>query len=196
MKIVNLAFTLRVLLLCLLTLTLLTVTTPVVLACSCAMPETPSEEMTKATAVFAALVTTVETTTGNVVRGSDPVTVTFQVAQVWKGPRSPMLTVTTARDGATCGYSFSVDDTYLVYAHGDPEALTVSLCSRTAPLINALDDLYTLGEGQQPQAEQPTPTPFISPLSTPTTQQTSTPVPMTTPPSTPRVHACGNHNPR
>jgi hypothetical protein len=167
----------KLLLLCLLVTSMVLVDAPRLLACSCALPGSPAAELAQATAVFAGVVTEVETPAGSVLRGDDPVTVTFQVAQVWKGPRRQTLTVTTASDSAACGYNFTVDEAYLVYAHGATDALSVSLCSRTAPLVNALADLYALGEGQQPQTEeQPTSTPFVSPLATP--PATPTPAPL------------------
>lgn len=169
----------KLLLGCLLVMGLVQVDTPQAFACSCAPPGTPTAEMTNATAVFAGVVTNVEAPTGAIVRSDDPVTVTFEVTQVWKGPRRQTLIVTTVRDSATCGYNFTAGQAYLVYARGETDALTVSLCSRTAPLITALTDLYQLGEGAAPQSAQPTPP--RSPLATPTLPATPTPIPTATP---------------
>lgn len=104
----------KLLLVCLFVMGLVQVDTPQAFACSCAPPGTPAEELTNAAAVFAGVVTTIETPTGAIARGDDPVTVTFEVAQVWKGPRRQTLTVTTVRDSATCGYNFTAGQAYLV----------------------------------------------------------------------------------
>lgn len=159
----------RVLLFCLLLASMVVGSATQALACSCMIPGSPAAEMSNATAVFAGVVTDVESSAGGVFRGDDPVTVTFEVTQVWKGPRRQTLTVTTASDSAACGYNFTLGQAYLVYAHGDADELSVSLCSRTAPLANAWEDLYALGEGQ------PTHTPLVSPLATPTPPATPTP---------------------
>ena len=62
------------------------------------------------------------------------------------------MVVTTGKDGAICGFGFSTDGDakYLVYANGKPEELTTSLCTRTATLDAAKDDLKELGESQKP----------------------------------------------
>lgn len=168
----------RVLLFCLLLASMVVGSATQALACSCMIPGSPAEEMSNATAVFAGVVSLTWRPVGGVFHGSDPVTVTIEVTQVWKGPRRQTLTVTTASDSAACGYNFTLSQAYLVYAHGDADELSVSLCSRTAPLANAWEDLYALGEGQQPQIEaQPTRTPLVSPLATPTPPVTPTPAP-------------------
>ena len=71
--------------------------------------------------------------------------VTLQVSEVWKGPQTETLEVTTPRDGATCGYNFKEGQEYLVYAYGKEEPFEVDLCSRTKPLSDA--DLRVLGDG-------------------------------------------------
>lgn len=166
---------------------LILVDTSRVFACSCAISESATAEIENADAVFAGVVSTVDRPTGDTISSADPITVTFEVAQVWTGPNEQTLTVTTARDDASCGYHFAVGVAYLVYARSNPEneggLLSVSLCSRTAPLINALDDLYELGPGEKPAAEQEqsSQTPVSSPLATPTPSGKPTLVPTATP---------------
>lgn len=107
-----------------------------------------------------------------VMRGSDPVTIVFDVSQVWRGPTESPLIVTTAIMEATCGYTFQQDDEYIVYA--GPNGLTnqpldANLCSRTAPLDQAQADLDALGPGTQPIAvAAPTPVPTLAPSPSPT----------------------------
>jgi hypothetical protein len=124
---------------------------PHVLACSCIPPGPPADELKKAAAVFA----------GEVVRlsggsGEGTVTVTFRVSRVWKGPQERTLVVTTPGSSASCGVSFEEGKSYLVYAEGEQEDLRAYLCSRTAELSAATEDLAALGEGTAPPADPET----------------------------------------
>ena len=130
---------------------------PCVFACSCVPPGAPREELTRSAAVFAGKVVRLDVPGGAVISSADPVKVTFQVAQVWKGPVAPTLVITTPRDSASCGVGFEQGGEYLVYASGDPNALTAILCSRTQQLSTAQADLAALGTGQQPAGTPQTP---------------------------------------
>jgi hypothetical protein len=121
-------------------------------ACSCAPPPPPAAALAEATAVFAGTVINIEVEDGEIFSSADPVAVTFEVATVWKGPVQQTLLVTTARDSASCGYSFEVGQSYLVYAYDAEDALQTGLCSRTTDLSSASDDLAVLGEGAIPAA--------------------------------------------
>ncbi len=124
-------------------------------ACTCALPGPPAEELAKSTAVFAGKVIGLRMPIGVFARSTDPVRVTFQVHAVWKGPAQDTLVVTTARDGASCGYPFSRGSEYLVYARGTESSLETSICSRTRLLSAAGEDLIALGEGTAPSAAHP-----------------------------------------
>jgi hypothetical protein len=58
--------------------------------------------------------------------------------------------VVTAVSSATCGYNFEVGKSYLVYAGTFDGKLNVSLCSRTALIDQAGEDLQALGLGATP----------------------------------------------
>ncbi len=73
--------------------------------------------------------------------------VTLQVSEVWKGPQTETLEVSTPRDGATCGYAFKEGQEYLVYAYGKEEPFKVDLCSQTRLLSRADAHLRVLGDG-------------------------------------------------
>lgn len=62
--------------------------------------------------------------------------VTFEVGKSWKSNLENEVFVTTADNGASCGYNFKVGDKYLVYAYVNQEinALFTSGCTRTSPL--------------------------------------------------------------
>ncbi len=122
-------------------------------ACSCVPPGTPLEELGRSTAVFAGKAIRIDA--GLLYSSADPVMVTFQVAQVWKGPEHARLTLHTERSGASCGYEFQGGQEYLVYASGPEADLYTGLCTRTQPLASAGDDLQALGEGTTPSDDAP-----------------------------------------
>lgn len=112
-------------------------------ACSC-MKLTPSEGLTSSYAVFTGEVIAIEMNTATRFGGLE---VTLRVKQMWKGDPSEELKVHTAGSSAACGYSFGEGTTYLVYAvRDDADPLRVSLCSRTAPISQAKEDLDFLGK--------------------------------------------------
>ena len=118
--------------------------------CSCLRPGPPLTALDQATAVFAGEVSAINQTA----RGFE---VSFSVAEVWKGELPQNLVITTGPHSAACGYSFEVGQDYLVYAHGrDNNRLGAGLCSRTALLSNAADDLVELGDGALPAFDKST----------------------------------------
>lgn len=132
-------------------------------ACSCAMPGSPQEHLARASAVFSGRVKNVEEASeGPFTSYTDPVEVVFEVKKVWKGGFSgdEEMIVTTARDGAMCGYGFVEGESYLVYANGE-DILNVSLCGRTSVLDQASADLEYLNsltpaeEGSPESGDEP-----------------------------------------
>jgi MYXO-CTERM domain-containing protein len=115
-------------------------------ACSC-MRITPAEGLSSAYAVFTGEVTTIEPNTATKFGG---VEITLRVKKVWKGDIGAQVQVRTAGSSAACGYSFVKGETYLVYADRDEaDPMRVSLCSRTALVANAQEDLDLLGKPSQ-----------------------------------------------
>ena len=111
-------------------------------ACECVAPGPPEQELGKATAVFRGRVAEVSGTRG----GTAERRVTFEVSEVWKGPAARELVVGSGV--GTCGYEFTRNDEYIVYAYGDgPSALSTDLCRRIRPIANAGEDLRALGPG-------------------------------------------------
>jgi len=135
---------------------------PPVHACSCMAPGPSGVELEKADAVFLGRVVAVETREREVreIRSFfSQHHVTFELEKVWKGcEEGETVTVTTASDGAACGYGFAEGESYLVYAYavgrdaeggtdaGDAPQLTTNLCTRNAPRERAGEDLEALGE--------------------------------------------------
>ena len=72
-------------------------------------------------------------------------TITAQVQQQWKGPRTDSLVVVTGRGDGDCGYRFLVGQTYLVYAGKARDGLLiVSICGRTMSAQDAGPDVLAL----------------------------------------------------
>ena len=120
--------------------------------CSCIVPGSPSEELDKSAAVFSGEVVSVKEQSffGTTISSTDPTTVKFAVDKVWKGTVRPDISFTTARSGASCGFTFAEGKEYIVYSRdGD----TVSLCSRTKLIEDAREDLDALGAGNPPNGE-------------------------------------------
>ncbi len=125
-------------------------------ACSCIMPPAPEQALADASAVFAGqVVDAAPEAEGEVVSSADPIAYTFEVSEVWKGEATPTVIIRTARDSASCGFSFVAGESYVVYATESEGVLSTNLCSRTAPLANAEEDLTALGEGQVPDPAEP-----------------------------------------
>ena len=122
-------------------------------ACSC-MSVSPSEAFERADAVFvgrAVSVTGVEIVHGDATYVDSLIT-EFDVATVWKGPVEHTIHIRSGADGASCGYRFTEDGEYIVYAYysENREGLRTGLCARTAELSWGLEDLAALGEGERP----------------------------------------------
>jgi len=119
------------------------------------MPVPPAQALAEAQAVFRGTVVGLDEPSagcGGTMSSADPVTVSFQVDEVWKGEVAVDQQLTTAVEGASCGFSFSEGKEYVVYARdgGADGGLNVSLCSRTRTVAEASEDLAALGKGDAP----------------------------------------------
>lgn len=117
------------------------------LACSCIPPKSPSETLKEAAAVFSGKVLKIrrqKTGSGSL----SQVEVVMRVETVWKGVDKTTIRISTASHSDACGYSFKEGNSYLVYAYGNAEDLSTSICSRTRRLSDAQDDLRELGKGK------------------------------------------------
>lgn len=124
-------------------------------ACSCVLPGTPEEELEESTAVFSGkVVEMIDKDKNNLIQSSaDPIAVVLEVEETWKGMDKSEVVVHTKRSSASCGYEFSLNKDYIVYANEGDGGLHVSLCSRTALLSGADEDLKALDEGEKPKEE-------------------------------------------
>ena len=130
-------------------------------ACSCVTPGSTSEELATSAVVFVGRVVSVREfeRDDGLIGSTDPTTIEFAVSTVWKGPSYETMYLTTARLGASCGFTFVEGEQYVVYSRNGS---TVSLCSRTRSLSEAQHDLVELGKGQAPIPGSIAPTPIPS----------------------------------
>lgn len=123
-------------------------------ACTCAPAGPPQQELERADAVFSGRVEAIGPAP---MPHDDPkwpsrLEVTLRLLAVWKGiPDGERVTVYTASQSAACGFGFEKGKRYMVYAYDAGGELTATLCSRTALLKQAEDDLADLG----PSVRQP-----------------------------------------
>jgi hypothetical protein len=112
---------------------LVSVGTPVarVLACSCAQM-TPAQALSNADVAFVGVVASLkDPNAGNPIVGTgDPIVYVFAVEAVAKGPAAKQITITSARDGASCGMTFALADKWRIYAYADEAGgLATGICS-------------------------------------------------------------------
>ena len=125
-------------------------------ACKCVVPGSPSEEMEKFDAVFAGRVLSVHHSFDpNALSFSpgDITTVGISVSTVWKGAVEENITLTTPPTGGSCGFAFAEGEEYVVYAYNtaeDAPNLSANICSRTALMQEAQEDVDAFGEGYPP----------------------------------------------
>ena len=121
-------------------------------ACDCSKPDNVTEEVDRHTAVFSGkVIEIVDKNAGSQMQSSaDPIAVLFEVEESWKGINQTQVIVYTERSSASCGYEFSLNNSYLVYAQDIDGDLKVSNCSRTTLLSFADEDIAELGKGEKP----------------------------------------------
>jgi len=119
-------------------------------ACSCIAPGTPEQELQKSDAVFSGTVHTIDKTTNGY-------HILFDVSEIWKGISAASVEVATAQDSAACGFAFEKDKAYLVYAYESEDGLSTNICTRTALLSEATNDVIALGESSTPLEATSTP---------------------------------------
>ena len=110
-------------------------------ACSCAVADGPLKEAEKSTAVFMGKVTELKRDPSGELVGAK-----FNVEKTWKGVSSNQVSVSTGPYG-DCTYQFKMNETYVVYAHGN-NTLSTDFCSGTKILTDSYEDLQVLGNGK------------------------------------------------
>ncbi len=111
-------------------------------ACTCPPNPTPQQAHEYSALVFQGTVTAVDPSPEIPIAKQ----VSMVVSRMWKGEPVSTIKLLTASQGNMCGYDFKVGRSYLVYAIRDAKTGTIStnLCTRTAPLESAGEDLQAL----------------------------------------------------
>jgi hypothetical protein len=102
-----------------------------VYACSCIRLGL-GQALANADLAFTGVVTSVQdANAGNpIISSGDPITYTFTVAEVVKGPAMAEVVLTSARASASCGITFALAEKWRIYANGDGAGgLSTSICS-------------------------------------------------------------------
>lgn len=113
-----------------------------VFACSCAL-KSVDEYITSSDRVFIGKVSDIKSPYFSI-SSSDQSKVSFIISKVYKGDIKDEVTIGTAKDSASCGYSFEKDQEYLVYVSNSDGGLTTDLCSGTKKLEESQADLDQL----------------------------------------------------
>ena len=119
-------------------------------ACSCMHNEDPVTEYERYDAVFAGKVI------GKKKNPNDSMEylVKMEVSKAWKKIEFKDVWITTSWDSASCGVNFETDKEYIVSGTKQEDGkYNVNLCSRTALLDDAKEDLNALGNGYLPSKE-------------------------------------------
>ncbi|MFT3860152.1 hypothetical protein [Micropruina sp.] len=131
---------------------------PVACACSCAGLDT-AQAVSAASAVFEGeVLSSAQGSPSGEPTGwfyADPVDYTIAITRVYKGNLPAKLVVRSSASESSCGLQLSGH--VLVFAHGDNDTLTTTLCSAPIEL-----DRSKLGAGRAPEA-----VPALTPSATP-----------------------------
>jgi hypothetical protein len=121
-----------------LTLAALIVTPSVeALACPCKGVPSPADDFRDAQAVFLGKVLWTQYEDGETIAGAG-----FRVETSWKGTDADEVKVNTLNN--TCGIKFREGESYVVYARSFSGDLLTNACSRTAPVIEASEQMTDL----------------------------------------------------
>jgi hypothetical protein len=119
---------------------------PATPACACSCAEATLEEYRGyADVVFVGVVTKIDRPLFGL-SSADPVGVTLQVSDVYQGRAQATTRVTTAMDGASCGYAFEEGRRYLVFAQAGQDGLSTGLCAGNRDLAREANP-FTGGGG-------------------------------------------------
>lgn len=139
----NLCFTI----LCLLFLTLWS--SAIVRACSCFAPPPLYESFKQSAAVFTGTVTKLEKVKVKDDKGESETTENifhFQVAEAFKGVDGKTFKINAGANDNSCYSSFTIGDSFLIFAQKDNDSYYCGMCSRKESLERAQDEIFFIRE--------------------------------------------------
>jgi len=112
-----------------------------VFACSCMEPNSLAQEFSESKAVFIGKAISKEE---QVNHGRIVTLTSFEILRNFKAAEGEKIVVGSGPSGGgSCGYKFSLEEEYLIYAYGE-EDLHTNICTRTKHKDKASDDLLDL----------------------------------------------------
>lgn len=124
-------------------------------ACSCVAPGSPYEELQRSDLVFVGRVMSIDRSDDE---GYTQFKVSFQrIRSFGTSSGGDRVTVRTAGNSAACGFAFSKGRHYLVYASEVEGHLWTSLCTRTASVSQAREDLVAFNAGSLARLDESSP---------------------------------------
>jgi hypothetical protein len=125
-------------------LSLLILDASVSYACECGSKGSPRKELWKARSVFVGEVVEIK-------RGvhGEPTLIKFKVERYWKGVKEEFITISSL--GGLCGFNFSENERWLIYAYAYGSGLQTDICQRTTKIMSATEDLKALGKAKVPK---------------------------------------------
>lgn len=121
---------------------------PTAMACDCDPPDTATEAMEVATAVFRGTVIKIHKKQ-TMSDGERYDKVLFSVSESWKGMEDSQAIIYTD-SFSSCTFEFQVGNEYLLYPYGLDGKMFIMDCGRSSDISLAKDDLEELGEGKEP----------------------------------------------
>ncbi|MGI8884737.1 MAG: hypothetical protein ACR2IA_10900 [Pyrinomonadaceae bacterium] len=84
------------------------------------------------------------------------ISIKVKVEKIWKGVLFEELNVTTPESPGSCGVTFEIGKSYLIFSSlSDEGNLTTGLCLKNKELEKAENELKILGEGKKPRRNKP-----------------------------------------
>ncbi|MFT6849848.1 MAG: hypothetical protein ACJATA_000652 [Sphingobacteriales bacterium] len=105
------------------------------IACDCITIDKPQEAFDKVDVIFAGTITDIIKTEGSV-------KVVFRTITAWKGVSDTTIIVDAGY--SSCDWSFFKGNHYLIYGYSTGGNISTNLCTRTATIYNASEDLEFL----------------------------------------------------
>ena len=112
-------------------------------ACSCISDVSVEEAFQQSDVIFIGKVIKIDKPLLTI-SSSDPMDIQFTLSKSYKGDLEEIIQVQTALDSSSCGFPFSENTDYLVYANLVNGKYQTGLCSRNTDLENAQEDLIVL----------------------------------------------------
>ncbi|MFE7064335.1 hypothetical protein ACFVAD_19580 [Sutcliffiella sp. NPDC057660] len=121
---------------------------PTAMACDCDPPDTATEAMEVATAVFRGTVLKIHKNQ-TMSDGERYEKVLFSVSESWKGMEDSQAIIYTD-SSSSCTFGFQEGNEYLLYPYLRDGVMYIMDCGRSSDISLAEEDLKELGKGKEP----------------------------------------------